>query len=92
MVLPFPCMADYAVLMDGDKTLYLTHGHLWNPEKLPPLEKGTIFLYGHTHVKLDQEVNGIRCVNPGSVSIPKDGSHSCIVYDNGDLTFRILEE
>ena len=77
MVLPFPCMADYAVLMDGDKTLYLTHGHLWNPEKLPPLEKGTIFLYGHTHVKLDQEVNGIRCVNPGSVSIPKDGSHSC---------------
>ena len=91
MVLPFPCMADYALVSDGEKTFYLTHGHLYSPEKLPPLEKGHIFLYGHTHVKLDREVEGIRCLNPGSVSIPKDGSHSCIVYENGTFSFRILE-
>ena len=91
MVLPFPCMADYAVL-EGEKTLYLTHGHLWNPEKLPPLAPGSIFLYGHTHVKKDELVNEIRCLNPGSVSIPKDGSHSCMVYENGDFRVCILEE
>lgn len=92
MVLPFPCMSDYAVVTDGDKTLYMTHGHLWNPEHLPKLVPGTIFLYGHTHVKFDQEIEGVRCLNPGSVSIPKDGSHSCLIYENGTFTVRILEE
>ena len=92
MVLTFPCMADYALLECDGKTMYLTHGHHFSPEKLPPLADGSIFLSGHTHVKLDAVYDGIRCLNPGSVSIPKDGSHSCIVYENGEFTFRILEE
>ena len=91
MVLPFPCMADYAVLMADGKSFYLTHGHLWNPDKLPPLEAGTVFLSGHTHIKLDVTTNGIRCLNPGSVSIPKDGSHSYLVYEDGEFRFRTLE-
>ena len=92
MVLPFPCLADYAELLADGKTFYLTHGHHQNPENLPPLPKGSLFLYGHTHVKLDKEVAGIRCLNPGSVSIPKDGSHSFLLYENGNFSFRILEE
>ncbi len=90
MVLPFPCMADCNIL-EGETPFYLTHGHLWNPEKLPALPEGAVFLFGHTHVKMDQDVNGVRCLNPGSVSIPKDGSHSCLVYENGQFRFVILE-
>ena len=92
MVLPFPCMADYSQLLLEGKTFYLTHGHHQNPEQLPSMEEGSVFLFGHTHIKLDREVNGIRCLNPGSVSIPKDGSHSCLIYENGNFSFRILEE
>lgn len=92
MVLPFPCMADYALLIDGGLTLYLTHGHHTSPDNLPPLEEGSIFLSGHTHVKMDEVREGIRCVNPGSVSIPKDGSHSCMVWDSGSLRTVIWEE
>ena len=92
MVLPFPCMADYALIQADGLTLYLTHGHLSSPEHLPPLQPGTVFLSGHTHVKRDETMGSIRCLNPGSVSIPKDGSHSCIIYDDGNFTFRILEE
>ena len=92
MVLPFPCMADYAQLLLDGKTFYLTHGHHASPDNLPPLEEGSIFLSGHTHVKLDEVKNGIRCLNPGSVSIPKDGSHSILIYENEEFTFRILEE
>ena len=92
MVLPFPCMADYALLNCDGLNLYLTHGHLWNPDKLPPLQAGSVFLSGHTHVKMDEIHGGIRCINPGSVSIPKDGSHSCIVYENGNFRFCLLEE
>ena len=91
MVLPFPCLADYALVMDGATCFYLTHGHHASPDALPPLEQGSIFLSGHTHVKMDEVRNGIRCVNPGSVSIPKDGSHSCMVWENGQLRTVILE-
>ena len=91
MVLPFPCMADYAVLMADGRSFYLTHGHLWNPDKLPPLEKGSVFLSGHTHIKQDITTNDVRCLNPGSVSIPKDGSHSYLIYENGEFRFCTLE-
>lgn len=92
MVLPFPCMAPYSQLLVEDKTFYLTHGHHENPRNLPRLNPGDVFLSGHTHVKEDILVEGVRCLNPGSVSIPKDGSHSCLVYDKGEFSFRILEE
>ena len=92
MVLPFPCLADYAQLLVDGATFYLTHGHHSSPDNLPPLPESSIFLSGHTHVKLDEMREGIRCLNPGSVSIPKDGSHSCIVYENQTFSFRILEE
>ena len=92
MVLPFPCMAESSQLLVDGLSLYLTHGHHHNPDNLPPLPEGTVFLSGHTHVKIDEVHNGIRCLNPGSVSIPKDGSHSCLFLENGKFSFRILEE
>lgn len=92
MVLPFPCLADYAVLLCDGMTMYLTHGHHHNPDNLPPMEQGSVFLFGHTHVKMDEVRNGIRCVNPGSVSIPKDGSHSCMIWDDGELRTVYLED
>ena len=92
MVLPFPCMAEFSQLLLDGITFYLTHGHHACPEKLPPLPVGSVFLSGHTHVKLDEVRNGIRCLNPGSVSIPKDGSHSCLIYEDQKFSFRILED
>ena len=91
MVLPFPCMADYALLACDGISMYLTHGPHANPDNLPPLSGG-VFLSGHTHVKLDKLVDGIRCLNPGSVSIPKDGSHSCLIFENGEFRFHIWED
>jgi len=92
MVLPFPCMADFSQLYAGDTLFYLTHGHHHNPENLPKLPDGTVFLSGHTHVKQDDMVGNVRCMNPGSVSIPKDGSNSCLIWEDGNFSFRILEE
>ena len=34
MVLSFPIMADYAVLPLGEKTLYCSHGHIYNKQSL----------------------------------------------------------
>lgn len=91
MVLPFPCMAQYSQLLVDGKTFFLTHGHHHNPSDLPALQPGDVFLFGHTHVKMDELRQNIRCLNPGSVSIPKDGSHSCLMYENGVFTFCLLE-
>ena len=92
MVLPFPCMATYSQLLVDGKTFFLTHGHHYNPDQLPRLMPEDVFLYGHTHVKLDEVRENVRCLNPGSVSIPKDGSNSCLIYEKGVFSFRILED
>ena len=92
MVLPFPCLADYSQLLVDGKLFHLSHGHHQNPQALPPLPAESVFLYGHTHGKFDQVIDGVRCLNPGSVSIPKDGSHSCILYEDGNFSFKIWEE
>ena len=92
MVLPFPCMADYALVQaEPDLTLFATHGHLWNPDHLPPLASGAVFLFGHTHIKAVRRVHGVLTLNPGSVSIPKDGSHSYLTYQAGECCFHTLD-
>ena len=75
MVLCLPIMADYSMLLDSaGHRFFLTHGHHWNPEKLPPLPAGSVFCYGHTHIpKRERTEQGIFLFNPGSVTIPKGG-------------------
>ena len=74
MVLEFPVMADYCILEIGGKTFYATHGHVYNQDNLPPIREGDILIHGHTHVlKAEQRENYIL-LNPGSVSIPKEGN------------------
>lgn len=86
MVLEFPIMSDYSVLLDGDKMLYFTHGHKYGVYNFPNVKKGDIIVQGHTHVPMDEMHDGIRCVNPGSVSLPKCGSdHQCLIYENGEF-------
>jgi len=92
MVLNFPILADYAVLDAGNKLIYATHGHIFNPEKLPPLKAGDVLLFGHTHVPLHTEKDGILCLNPGSVSIPKEGSaHSYMTWEDGVFRWKTTE-
>lgn len=43
MVLQFPIMADYCIIMDGERTIYCSHGHVYNEENLPPMKR-EIFL------------------------------------------------
>ena len=90
MMLEFPCMADSALVIDGETRLFCTHGHVFDPEHPPALSEGSLFLSGHTHVKVDEVRDGIRFVNPGSVSLPKDGTNSFVIYRDGEIEFREL--
>jgi hypothetical protein len=90
MLLDFPCMADSTLVVDGATRLFCTHGHVFSPEQPPALPEGSLFLSGHTHVKVNEVRDGIRFVNPGSVSLPKDGTHSFAVYEGGVVTLKEL--
>ena len=74
MVLNFPIMAEYALLSAGKNIIYLTHGHHASEQSPPPLKKGDILLCGHTHVPACAEHDFYTYMNPGSVSLPKNGS------------------
>lgn len=94
MVLSFPILSDTAFVYDSDMklTLFMSHGHKYSPDNLPPLSGKTLFLYGHTHVIGKTEVCGIPCINPGSVSLPKGGNpKSYAIYENGKITIKSFE-
>ena len=74
MVLEFPVLADYGILIEGGHTFYMSHGHIYNEQNLPPLMDGDIFLYGHTHVLRAEKKGAHTFLNPGSVSLPKEGN------------------
>ncbi|MCQ2405755.1 MAG: phosphodiesterase [Oscillospiraceae bacterium] len=91
MVLDFPIMAEYCILELGGRTVYATHGHRLGRDNPPHLKKGDILLCGHTHIPANEDCGNFTYINPGSVSIPKNGSeHSYIVFD-GDFVFKSLE-
>ena len=102
MVLDFPVMADYATLFDETgHELFLTHGHVFGAgmhnsvDHAPALPGGSALVYGHTHIKVNEESAahpGLWLFNPGSVSIPKDGTHSYGVYEGGAFRHVIMGE
>ncbi len=84
MVLEFPILADYCFLELDGRTIFATHGHKYNPQNLPMLKKGDILLNGHTHIPANKDMGDYIYLNPGSVSIPKNGSaHGYMIYDHG---------
>ena len=93
MVLDFPILADYAVLSVGQRLVYATHGHVHNLKNLPPLAPGDILLHGHTHIPAWTEFGEENLyLNPGSLSIPKEGSaHSYMTLEGKTFRWKTLE-
>lgn len=93
MVLEFPVMADYAVLLADGQAIYATHGHTYNEKNLPPLMEGDVLIHGHTHVLKAEKREGYILLNPGSVSIPKEGNPpTYAVLEDGIFTIKDFEE
>jgi putative phosphoesterase len=91
MVLPFPILSDYALISVDGADIYATHGHKFGKDNPPPLKTGDILLCGHTHVAADEECDGFRYINPGSVSIPKENTgNGYIVFENGSFKRHLL--
>lgn len=92
MVLDFPILADYCILYERERMIFATHGHTHNVSNPPMLKAGDILLHGHTHIPVSEEFDGKFYLNPGSVSIPKNGSpHSFMILEDGIFTWKDLD-
>ena len=93
MVLNFPIAADSMMLYLDGRAAFVTHGHLFNTEQLPPLCPGDLLIHGHTHEKRFEAFGENNLyINPGSIALPKDDDkHSYMVYEDGVFVIRDAE-
>jgi len=94
MLLPFPIMADYAVVTDGRHRLFLTHGHIYNEGCMPAGVACEVFFYGHTHLWTLKKATAERpaICNVGSPTFPKGGNPPTFAtLEDGLLAVRCLD-
>ena len=88
MVLDFPVLTPMRRLTADGVKMVLTHGHRYSSANPPRLKNGEIMLHGHTHIaKFEKFGDNNLAINPGSISIPKDGTcGSYIIYSDRRFT------
>jgi putative phosphoesterase len=92
VVLEFPIMAEYCILSVGTRLIYATHGHIFGEDHPPKLHKGDILLHGHTHVPKCVDHGDFIYMNPGSVSLPKEGSwHGYLLIEDTGCIWKDLD-
>ena len=69
---------------------FFSHGHKYNIDNIPPV--GKVVVYGHFHTGFIKEENNIIFANPGSISLPKNGTaHSYMIIDDENLILKDVD-
>lgn len=70
----------------GNRTVYATHGHLYNESSWPPrMQRGDILIHGHTHIPASAQYPSMLYFNPGSVARPFAGSSKSYMTWEGNV-------
>jgi hypothetical protein len=92
MLLQFPMMGDYVMLLHEGRRIYVTHGHGFSIENLPALSEKDIFIQGHTHLPVADVKEGVYVLNPGSISLPKENNpNSYGILEGGEFIVKDFE-
>ena len=74
----FACLPKEIEMRLGKERLFLTHGHLYGVgfdlQGLADEARArncSMALFGHTHRPFSRMVNGVLCINPGSINFPR---------------------
>ncbi|MBC6002182.1 MAG: phosphodiesterase [Paeniclostridium sp.] len=84
MVINHPIQGPYVLSQFGETRILINHGYVDSKEETIKKAKSMgadILILGHTHVKELYVDENLIVINPGSTSIPKDGSHSVATID-----------
>ncbi len=92
MVLDFPIMSDYNIINVDGINLFLTHGHIYNKQNMPNIDDKDVLIHGHTHINTIEKLEKGMYINPGSISMPKEGQeNSYMIYNNKKFVIKNLE-
>ncbi len=76
------------VLVSGEKSVFCTHGHVYNKDAMPKTKFDAI-IYGHFHTGFIENIDGVTVANAGSASLPKNGTpNSYMILEDGILTLK----
>lgn len=78
----------------GEFKLYGVHGYLESDGQRIQRAKdlGTdLVVWGHSHIKVLERLDGLVLLNPGSTTLPKDGSKSLGLYEDGIFSLVDLD-
>ncbi len=92
MLIEYPMMETSSTVLLNDRKMFLTHGHIYNPENLPHLSSGDIFAFGHIHLPVAEKQGEVYIFNPGSITLPKGGNpKSYGIYDGNNLSVKSFD-
>ena len=92
MVLDFNVTTEHRTLDLVGKKLMMTHGHHINIDAPPAQADIEFVIYGHTHIPLKAQKDGVWYLNPGSVTIPKNGSdHAYMTLDENGFVWKTID-
>ena len=100
MVINHPIQSPYVMTQFGETRIVTTHGYTDSKEDVIKKAKSMgadILILGHTHVKELYVDESLVVLNPGSTSIPKDGTHSVAIIDiiqsddEIDMDFNLID-
>lgn len=77
-----------------DKVILAIHGYEESQEDRIQMARevgASIVVTGHTHVKQLEEIDGVTLLNPGSTTIPKDGSKSVAILNGNKISTIDIE-
>lgn len=82
---------DYYELLINNKRFYFTHGHHYNKDNLP--DNVDVLVYGHFHTGFIENINGVICVNSGSITLPKNNTpNSYLIIDERTIQLISIDE
>jgi putative phosphoesterase len=90
MLIEYPMMSDYSIILCDNRRLFLTHGHIYNDDNMPSLSDNDVLIHGHTHLPVAEKHKGIYVLNPGSVTLPKENYPNSYAILQDDL-FQIKD-
>jgi putative phosphoesterase len=90
IVIEYPMMSDYCIILYNDRRLFVTHGHIYNENNLPSLSENDVLVHGHTHIPVAKIHDKIYVLNPGSISLPRENIPNSYAVLHDDL-FQIKD-
>lgn len=93
MMLLYPIQSPYAFVQLAGRRLIAHHGDGLNREEMISLARryrADVFISGHTHVPVLEEVSGVILLNPGSPTLPKgDGTPTVALLESTDALLKV---